>query len=297
MTKTKSTRKVSVTVASIILAALMLSLCAVSFFVTRRAGGKALDNVLETEAAEHAKVVSAYADDSIRANAKFADNIFKKVSAASLAYTGEGSDLEKIATTLSFDTLLVTDDKGKITASYPEGAAGKYLKDDKNTQPLTVVAKGIAVKKLGEVQSTDDGYTVYAAAARQDAGGAIAAQMAADGYEELLGADLAESCGDNVIVEKDGKCVSSSFAAADEKAIADFTDKTDGTPFEIKLEGKTYAARVDVVGDYTVLTAIEKVKDNRATDAFLIILVTGVALSAAGVALLLLTGKKDEDTE
>ena len=292
--KKKNTRKVGVAFAAILLAVLMLAVCAVSFFVTQNAEKT---SALDAASAKSVKEVTAFSDNNVRESAIFADNIFKRVTAASIAYTGEGSDLEKIASALSFDTLLITDDKGKITASYPEGEAGKSLKDDDNTKLLNVVAKGIAVKKLGDVQKTENGYSVYAAAARQDSAGAVVAKTQADEYADVNGDNLAQQCGEYVIIEKDGEVVSSTLKEDDKKSIKDFGGKDNGEPFEIKLkDGKKLDAKVEKAGDYTVMTAIEKGEpDNGNPNAFMIIGFTALGLTAAGCVLLVLVGKKEEE--
>lgn len=291
--KQKNTRKVGVVFAAILLAVLMLAVCAVSYFVTQNTSAP---GPLDRASAESVKKVNAFSENYTRESAIFADNIFKKVTASSIAYTGKGSDLEKIAASLSFETVLVTDDKGKITESFPQGSEGKYLKDDENTKSLNVVAKGIAVKKLGDVQKTDDGYTVYAAVARQDSGGAIVAKTPADEYADVNGDNLAQECGGNVIIEKEGAIVSSSFNDAAGKTIKELNAKENGEPFELKFDNeKVYVAKVEKAGEYTVLTALEKSDVNEgAPNSFMIIGLTALGLTAAGCVLLVLVGKKEE---
>ena len=232
---------------------------------------------------------------STEANAVFTDMILKRVCGAALAFKGNEAELETIASTLSFDSVIVTDEKGKITASYPDDLKGKALKDDPKTLSLTPVAKGITNKAMGDITENEDGtYQITAAARRTDReeGGAVAVVLTNDTYGAVQGKELAASCGENVIIEKDGKRLSSSFADAGETSIADLGVKEDDKAVSIKANGKDYDAKAATVGEYHTLTAVApQASGGNGWGTFWIIAITDIVLAAAGIIIFMVAGK------
>lgn len=298
MSKPKVKKTIGKSTALCMLILFMLALCVISLFVLQpfsASAGSTLDNAVKNSE----KVVKKFDSESIRTNAKFSDAIFKRASGAALAYTGKDADLQKIAESLSFESVMITNDKSEIVAAYPADLVGKSIKKLEGTKKLNTVAKGIAIKALGEViQAKDsDSYTAYAAVARQDDAGAVVVSLLADDYADIIGANLAESCGENVIIEKNGAAVSSSFTAAEGKKIADLDKAGNGQKFDITLDGKTYEAKTTTVGDYSVLTAVDKASagSNNNMKNFIIIAGADIFLLIAGIVIICTAAKPKKD--
>ncbi len=180
MSKETTGKKIGAGLAACVLAVLLIISCVVSLIAIKPGS------------------VTAFDEDSVRTNAVFTDMILKRVCGAALAFKGNEAELEGIASTLSFDSVIVTDEKGKITASYPDDLKGKALKDDPKTLSLTPVAKGITNKAMGDITENEDGtYQITAAARRTDReeGGAVAVVLTNDTYGAVQGKELAASCG------------------------------------------------------------------------------------------------------
>lgn len=297
MSNEKSTKRVASGVAAVMLAIVMIGTIIAAFFAINPASGAEASSPIDEAAERSASKVAKFEEDSVRTNAVFSDSVFKRVCGAALAYKGNDAELEAIASTFSFENVAVTDDKGVITASYPdEGLKGKSLKDDASTVALNPVAKGILVKSIGTITPQEDGtYLVTAAAHRTDSdkGGAIVATLISDTYGAVLGTELAYDCGENVIIEKEGKVISSSFTDADGKTINDLGVTEDDKVTEIKVGDKTYQAKAMTVGDYRVLTALEVAGASSGSGwtAFLIISITCAALAIIGCVVVFVAGK------
>ena len=294
MSKETTGKKVGAGLAACVLAVMMVITCVVSLIVIKPGSTETVSTV--DKASElTVKKVTAFDEESVRTNAVFTDNILKRACGAALAFKGDEAELENIASTLSFDSVIVTDEKGKITASYPEDLKGKALKDDPDTLSLTPVAKGIANKAMGNITEKEDGsYKVTAAARRADReeGGAVVVVMTNDTYGSVLGKDLAAACGENVIIEKDGKRISSSFADAGETSIADLGVKEDDKAVSIKADGKDYDAKAATVGEYHVLTAVTpQASSGNGWTPFVIIAITDLVLAVIGVIIFMAAGK------
>ncbi len=154
MSKETTGKKIGAGLAACVLAVLLIISCVVSLIAIKPGSaeaGSAVDKASELTV----KKVTAFDEDSVRTNAVFTDMILKRVCGAALAFKGNEAELEGIASTLSFDSVIVTDEKGKITASYPDDLKGKALKDDPKTLSLTPVAKGITNKAMGADAPTE----------------------------------------------------------------------------------------------------------------------------------------------
>ncbi len=294
MSKETTGKKIGAGLAACVLAVLLIISCVVSLIAIKPGSaeaGSAVDKASELTV----KKVTAFDEDSVRTNAVFTDMILKRVCGAALAFKGNEAELETIASTLSFDSVIVTDEKGKITASYPDDLKGKALKDDPKTLSLTPVAKGITNKAMGNITENEDGtYQITAAARRTDReeGGAVAVVLTNDTYGAVQGKELAASCGENVIIEKDGKRLSSSFADAGETSIADLGVKEDDKAVSIKANGKDYDAKAATVGEYHTLTAVApQASGGNGWGTFWIIAITDIVLAAAGIIIFMVAGK------
>ncbi len=113
-----------------------------------------------------------------------------------------------------------------------------------------------------------------------------------DTYGAVQGKELAASCGENVIIEKDGKRLSSSFADAGETSIADLGVKEDDKAVSIKANGKDYDAKAATVGEYHTLTAVApQASGGNGWGTFWIIAITDIVLAAAGIIIFMVAGK------
>ncbi len=295
MSNEKPTKKTASAVAAVMLAVVMIGTICAAFFAINPAASSGSSSTVDAAAEKSAAKVAKFEEDSVRTNAVFSDAVFKRVCGAALAYKGDDAALEQIASTFSFETVAVTDDKGVVTASFPDGQKGKALKDSEDTVSLNPVAKGILVKTIGTITPMEDGnYLVTAAAHRTDSdkGGAIVVTLISDTYGAVLGENLAESCGDNVIVEQDGKVISSDFTGAEGKTINDLGVTEDGKVTEIKVGDKTYQAKAITSGSYRVLTAVEpQGSAGSGWSAFLVISITCAALAIIGCVVVFVAGK------
>ena len=256
MSNTNSTPKVRKG-AALILSALMLAACATGCGSSASSGGS--DKAVNAITSFSEKKVKEFIETATRTNARFTSGTFKIAGAAALAYTGKEDTLGNIATTLSLESIAVTDDKGKIVAAFPEKLKGTALKDNEHTKMLNPIAKGISVKAIGDITPNEDGsYTVYAGVERKDAAGAVVISLLSEDYADVTGANLAEKCGENVIIEKDGKRLSSSFTAAGDQSVDQLGVKEDGKITAVTADGKTYQAKAATIDNYRVLTALDE---------------------------------------
>ncbi len=299
MSKEKTTKKVGSGIAAAMLALVMIGTICAGLIAANTTSGSGGGSQIDNAAKKTADTVTKFEEDSVRREAVFTDSVLKKVCAAALAYSGDDAALESIASTLSFETIAITDGKGVITASYPEGQKGKSLKDDENSITLYSVSKGILGKNIGLIKPSESGdYLVYAAAQRTDGdqSGAVNVTLISDEYGAVAGENLAVSCGDNVIIEKDGKVLSSTFSAADGKSISDLGVKEDDKAVTVSVDGKSYDAKAATVGDYHVLTAVEQQSGGSGSGwtQFIIVSITCACLAIIGCIVVFAAGKSKD---
>ena len=299
MSKEKKKKRVGSGIAAAMLALVMIGTICAGLIAVNTSSDSGGDSALDNAAKKTADTVTKFEEDSVRREAVFTDSILKRVCAAALAYKGDDAALESIASTLSFETIAVSDGKGIITASYPEGQKGKSLKDDKDSITLYSVSKGILGKNIGLIKPTESGdYLVYAAAQRTDGdqSGAINVTIISSEYGAVVGENLAESCGDNVIIEKDGKVISSTFSAADGKSISDLGVKEDGKAVTVSVDGKSYDAKAATVGEYHVLTAVDQQSGGSCIGwtQFIIVSITCACLAIIGCIVVFVAGKSKD---
>lgn len=295
MSKSKSTKKISSALAAVILAVLIVCVCAAGCIATGVSGGQGADAV-NTASAFAKQQVADFSNNSTRTNAVYTSKVLRQACVAAAMYTGKPEELENIATILSLDTIIVADEKAKVVASYPEGAVtAASLKEIDGAKELVPVAKGIAVKKMSEVTKSEDGAChVYAGAARQDAAGAVVLYMATEDYAEVSGETLAESCGTNVIIEKDGKRFSSNFTAAKDSAISDLGVAEDGKAYTVTVDGKSYQAQAATTENYRVLTAVEPSAAAGGVNPLIVIIIASAAALIIGCVVMFAVGKKQD---
>ena len=213
MSETKTKKSVGVSFAAIITALLLIISC-IAACVVINSGGSPAANAASAALDDATKSVTNFVDDSVRLEADYYDNIFKKVNTAVVMYQGknDNGELEKICSAAGADLILITDAKGKITQAYPdEKIVGKTLKENK-MNAFGKITKGIVDKITTDPEKTDEGYKINVGIRRQDSDGVLVLGVTDDSYAAVAGETLADSCGNNTVVEKDGKIISTNFA-------------------------------------------------------------------------------------
>ena len=216
---------------------------------------------------EYAKgKVSDFAHYERRNNAKFADSIFNKANLAAMMIKADSTDedYEKIAKTLSLDSLTVADETRTVVGSYPAGEKDKNLKDIEDKSVFAGIVRNIADKQMTDPVyiAEDNTYSLLAGVKRTDGTGVVIIGLKTDEYADVNGDNLAEKCGNNIIILKDNAVVSSTVQGvvkSDAPDIINLTEddlKKDSVSFT--SDGKSYTAKVATEGDYTVICAEPK---------------------------------------
>lgn len=198
--------------------------------------------------------------------AVFANEIFQKASAAAMMITDNttAEDFEKIALYLSLDSITVADETRTVTASYPEGEKGKNLKDLENKNTFAKIVRDICDKMMTDpVYDEETGqYHLYAGVKRSDGTGAVIVGLYTDDYADVCGDTLAEKCGNNMIVLKDGTVISSTLDGVVKSDTLDIVNLTEDDlkkdSFGFTSDGTGYNALSATADDYTVICAEPK---------------------------------------
>lgn len=276
--------------AAVVVALLMIASCVAGVIaVNSQAGGSdAVDAAYDTAS----KAVTSFSDGSVRAEADFSENLFKKVSTAAMLYQGKNDEgqLESIATAAGADAIYITDAKGKITDAYPDDSAkGKDLKEN-GMGVFKKITRGVVDKMMSDPEKKDDSYVVNVAIRRQDGDGVLAITVTDDSYANVTGENLAKSCGSNVVIEKDGKILSTSFAPAEGKESLEALGVKGKGESTLSADGKTYSVKTGDVEDYTVMVAAEA--KGGSSMPMIIIIAANAALLVIGIIIFAVGAKK-----
>jgi len=159
--------------------------------------------------------VQDYVEWQTKYNAEFYDEIYAKAYLAALCYTTDKKteDLEQIARYLYVDSILVTDENGKITAAYPETKKGTNIEDDDVLISFKNILKWVFPRLATDPEKVKDSdkYAMTVGVRRSDADGCVIVSFETDGYSKVIGADLAEKCGPDVVIALDGTVISSTM--------------------------------------------------------------------------------------
>lgn len=199
-------------------------------------------------------------------SAAFYDKVFSTANAAAMIVNDKTSqeDFEKTARYLFLDSIIVADEKGNIVAAYPEEKSAKALKDSDELKIFNRVSKGISVKLMSDPEPVEgsDEYSILAGVARIDAGGAVVVSLKTDGYAQITGEKLAESCGANIMIISDGTVVSSTLDKVEAGTAADSLgiNKEDikSGEFTITVDNSQYECKGETLGDFTLVCAAPK---------------------------------------
>ena len=171
--------------------------------------------------------------------------------------------MEKAARYLFLDSITVADENGKVVASYPEGEAGKSIKELGDKAYFNRVVKGVVVKTMTDPVLQDDGtYTVMAGVSRADGSGAVVVGFTTDEYTKVNGADVAKTCGVNTVVLKDGAVISSTLdgvkAGDSLDALGVKADDLTKDSFTMKVGDASYTCKAAAIDNYNVICAEPK---------------------------------------
>lgn len=210
--------------------------------------------------------VSDFSHSQRRDLAVFANEIFQKANAAAMMITDDttAEDFEKIALYLSLDSITVADETRKVTASYPEGEEGKNLKDLENKNSFAKIARDICDKMMTD-PVYDEGtgeYSLFAGVKRTDGTGVVIVGLTTDDYADVCGDTLAEKCGNNMIVLKDGTVISSTLDGVVKSDTLDIVNLSEDDlkkdSFSFTSDGTGYNALSATIDDYTLISAEPK---------------------------------------
>ncbi len=209
--------------------------------------------------------VSSYSSMQSRYSAVFADEAFSKANATAMLLDGKTAqeDLEKAARYLFLDSITVCDETGKVVASYPEGEAGKSIKEISDKAYFNRVVKGVVVKTMTDPVLQDDcTYTVMTGVTRADGSGAVVIGFTTDEYTKVNGADVAKSCGVNTVVLKDGAVISATLDGVKAGDVLDTlgvkTDDVTKGSFDMKVGDASYSCKAATIDNYIVICAEPK---------------------------------------
>ena len=210
------------------------------------------------------KYIAEYEKGKSAASFQFADGAYAKAKEAAEKVTADSSadDVKKVVTDLALESLTITDEKGDVTVSYPEGDAGKNLKELPDRAIFNKVVKGISDKfmKDPEYNAKENTYSILAGVRKGDEGGVAIVGYNDEGYASVIGGDIAEKCGSNTVVLNDGKVVGSTLegvalgASLDEMGVKESDLKNDS--FSLKAGDKSYNAAAVTKGSLTVIVSV-----------------------------------------
>lgn len=222
-------------------------------------------SALSSNKAYAEKVVSEFASKQKANEFEFSDHSYAKGSLVAMLFKADSTaeDLQQIARNLFLTSITVTDEKGQIVACYPEGAESGKIKESADKSAFNKIVKGISEKLMNDpVYNADaDTYSVLAGVKRTDADGAVIVGFDTKDYAAVSGTDLAEKCGANAVIIKDGTVLSSTLDGVGANASLDdigiTADDLKKDSFTIKTDDKSYTASAAEKNGYTVICAVE----------------------------------------
>ena len=223
-------------------------------------GSKCLDTAFDY--AE--KKVNDYLSSENLLNAKFATNSFNKAEAVSMMATDKttAEDFEKIAKYMGVDSIYIADGTGAITASYPDnGSKGKAVKDIKEIATFNRLVKGVVIKMQSDPQPIEgtDEHSLYAGVSRPDGAGFVIVGYTTDEYSDVLGTNLAEKCGVNTIILREGSIISSTVdtvKAGSKLDVLDVTEDDLNSSFTTTIDGKKYDCKSEELDTLVLISAV-----------------------------------------
>lgn len=195
--------------------------------------------------------------------ALFSDRVFAKANAAAMMLSGDVTDeeLEKIARCLYLDSVTVADDSRTVIASYPDDDEGRSLKEIDGKNEFMGVVKNNVTKQMSDpAPAAESGlYSVMAGVKRTDGTGAVIIALTTDEYADVSGENLAEKCGCNTVILKDGAVLSSTLNGVSAGDTADELGVTEADlaagEFTLTADSVSCRCKAADVERYTVICA------------------------------------------
>lgn len=209
-------------------------------------------------------ILSKYVSSKNAASFAFTDEACAKATLASMFYTKDvdAEGMQKIARNLFADSITVTDDKGVVAASYPEGDEGKKLTELGERAVFNKVVKGMSEKLTTEpVLDEETGeYSLFAGVGRTDEGGTVIVGYKTKDYGDVCGDTLAQKCGVNTIVLQNDEVISSTLDGAKRGASLDSlgvkNDDLGKESFSFTVDGTKYTGSASVKDKLVVISAV-----------------------------------------
>ena len=207
-----------------------------------------------------------FAHDQKRNESLFAGDVFKTANIAAMLIKEDSTDedYEKIAKNLSLDGITVADETRTVVGSYPAGDKDKNLKDLGDKKEFAGIVRNTADKQMTDptYNAGNGTYTLMAGVKRADGTGVVIITLTTDAYGEVVGDNLAEKCGNNMIVVKNDTVISSTVGGVVKSDTIDIINLTEDDlkkdTVSFTSDGKSYTAKVASESGYTVLCAEPK---------------------------------------
>lgn len=239
----------------VILAALTIILCAVSLYgCSDSSGNNANLDYAKTKVENYVEWQSKY-------NAEFYDEVYSKPYMAALSYTPKktADDLQQIARYLFVDSIIVTNSDGKVVAEYPSKYKGKNIGDIPELVKFKSILKWVCPKCATDPEKVKDSdkYSMTLGVQRSDDGGCVVVSLQTDAYAKVIGSNLADECGPNVVIVKDKKVISSTMGdvkagkTLKELKVSDNDLKADS--FILSAGKNSYTCKAAAVDNFTVI--------------------------------------------
>ena len=207
--------------------------------------------------------VTEFARDQRRNGAIFTHSIFETANEAAQKIGDDYSadNLKKVAEEMSLDRIVAADPDKNILGSYPDDLSGKKLKEIEDLKQFSAIASNNAINMITDpVYDEESGKYVFVAGVHcADGSGVVIVELKSDEYASVCGADLAEKCGENIIIVKDDAVISSTVEGVKAQDTVDSlgisADDLAKGSFGITAGGKEYKCICAQSGDYYVICA------------------------------------------
>lgn len=262
--KNKS-KTISFSYAFVITAIIVVISFACTYFAVNSASGNSQADLNSALSYSEEKVKDFNSQES-KIKFDFTDKVYSKANAVALLYNKDTTteDLQKITRDLYIDSVMIVDSNNNCVASYPEDYKGKNIKKMDGYAPFSKIVKGMSFKLMSEpvlAEGSNDEYSLLAGVPQNDGTGAVIIGITTDDYSDVIGSKLAEECGRNVIIAKDGEIVSSTFGSEKKDKLQDLginDSDLSKDSFNLNYDNNNYLCKTSVQGDYTIICASQQ---------------------------------------
>lgn len=296
----KSKKQISMIVALIAVVAVIAVSLFTSFGAWKNTGKKVAEENINANLSTAVDVLNNFEYDKTNMVYEFSNEIYQKAGVIGSVVTEKttAEQLQFLANNLDIESVAVTDENGKIIASYPEDKNGTDFRDDKELAEFAKVYKGVSVKSYSTPVCIDEAtgtYSVNASVVRSNGAGVVIISTTSTKYDDVLGKNVADGCNDNTIIAKGDDIVSSSFDT-DKSTLSELgitEDKLNGEIFTITSNEKEYMFKAQNVNDFTVLCAVSAQGNAQAMSVFVTTLIAdGIALVVIAILFVILGKSK-----